>query len=57
MIHEITPVPKGQKLYDSTYMKYPEKSNSKKERRMWLPGAEGNLRLMATVSLVKTDNF
>lgn len=57
MIHEITPVPKGQKLYDSTYMKYPEKSNSKKERRMWLPGAERNLSLMATVSLVKTDNF
>lgn len=32
MIHEITPVPKGQKLYDSTYMKYPEKSNSKKRK-------------------------
>ena len=47
MIHEITRVPNGQKLYESTYMKYPEKSNSKKERRMWLPGDEGNLSLMA----------
>ena len=48
MIHEITSVPKGQKLYDSTCMKYPGESNSKKERRMWLPGAEGNLSFMAT---------
>lgn len=38
-------------------MKYPEKSNSKKERRMWLPG-DGEFEFNGCrVSLVKIDNF
>lgn len=32
----------GGQIHDSTYERYPEKSNSGTENRVWLPGAGGN---------------
>ena len=51
MLSETSQTQKGQTFYDSTSMRYPDKSNSKTKSRISFPGLEGNKCLTVTVSL------
>ena len=46
---------KGQTFCDSTSKKYPNKSNSKTESRMWFPGVEESWCFMDAVLLGVTE--